>query len=154
MAGKSSARRGTGFSLTELLIVVLIVIVLAGIGIAVTFSAQQGVADAKAKANVGAAVEAIGRFAFANDGVLPTQTEFLDGSVEFPNLAPGETGYVRYSLNEDSTRFCVHAEGDGEHVFVADNKLAATLGTCIDGVAEAVGPTPTPTPVGDVIGEL
>jgi len=154
MAGNGDARREAGFSLVELLIVVMIVVVLAVIGFAVYFSAQQGVADAKAKANVGAAVDAIGRFAFANDGALPSATEFLDGSVEFANVASGEPGYVLYSLSADSERFCVSAKGDGEHVFVADNKLAATLGTCVDGIAVAVDPSPTPTPAGDLIDEL
>lgn len=141
----AAAKGEAGFSLTELLIVVLILIVLAVIGIAVYFSAQQGVADTKAKVNVGAAVDAIGRFAFANDGVLPTQTEFIDGSVAFPNVASGEPGYALYSLSDDSTRFCLYAKGDGEHIFVADNKLDVTLGTCVDGVAKAAAPTPSPT---------
>jgi len=156
MTDTRAGRRDAGFSLVELLIVVLILIVLAAIGIAVYFSAQQGIADAKAKASVSAAVDAIGRFAFANDGALPTPTEFADGSVEFSNVASDAPGYVLYSLDDAGTRFCVSAKGDGEHVFVADNRLAATLGTCIEGVATAIGPTPTPgpTPGDDVIGEL
>lgn len=149
-------KRDAGFSVTELLIVVMIVIVLAAIAIAVNFSAQQGVADAKAKANIENALQAVGTFAFANDGVLPTPDEFLDGSVEFANVASNEPGYVMYSVNADSSRFCLFAKGDGEHTFVADNKLDVTLGTCVGGVATAVGPTPTPAPApGDgVIGEL
>jgi len=154
MTGSDRERRDAGFSLVEALIVVMIALVLAAIGIAVYFSAQQGIADAKARASLGTAVDAIGRFAFANDGALPTQTEFVDGSVEFQNVASDAPGYVVYSLDEDGSRFCVWARGEGEHVFVADNRLEATLGTCVDGVATATAPAATPTPAGDLIGEL
>lgn len=154
MTDTGAGRRDGGFSLVEVLIVVLIVVVLAAIGFAVTLSAQQGVADARAKANVTAAVDAIGRFAFANDGALPTTEQFLDGTVEFVNVASSEPGHVRYSLDEDSARFCVAAAGDGGVVFVADNRLAATPGSCVDGIARAAIATPAPSPTGDLIDDL
>lgn len=154
MNDSARSRRDSGFSLVELVIIVLIIVVLAAIGFAVYSAAQQGVADTKAKGNVSAAVDAIGRFAFANDGTLPTESQFADGSVEFLNVASGEPGHVRYVLAEDAARFCVAAEGDAGHVFVADNKLAPTLGTCIKGIATAIEPTPAPTPDGDMIDDL
>lgn len=154
MSGVERSRRGGRFSLVELLIVVLTLIVLAVIGVAVFFSAQQGVADTKAKGNVSAAVDAIGRFAFANDGALPSEEQFADGSIDFVNASVGESGHVHYSLAEDVSRFCVAAEGEAGRVFVADNKLEVTLGTCVDGIAVATTSSPTPTPAGDLIDGL
>lgn len=143
-------RRGSGpaFSLIEFVIIVLIIAVLAGIALAVQWSAQQGVRDAAAKANVTAAVDAIGRYAFANDGRLPTEREFADGTIEFANPASGDPGHVRYSLGEEGTRFCVAAEGDGDREFVADQKHAAAPGTCVEGVAEPAPVEETPSEEG------